>query len=69
MCRTWYMSRSWTPVAVGLYVVSLPSIVQVEGDTVLLLRTGVSRVIVAALVVFALGLWLRRQERVSAPAP
>jgi hypothetical protein len=69
ICRGWYsyLARDWTPAAIGLYVVSLPSIIQVEGDAILLLRTGISRVAIAALGVLIVGLILTRRGRESAP--
>lgn len=71
--RLWYawLARRWTPLAIALYVVSLPTMVQIEGDAVFLFRTGLNRVVVVLVGLMLLGWGLtlyERRRRATAPA-
>ena len=55
--RLWYswLARRWSPLAIALFVVSLPTMVQIEGDAVFLFRTGLNRVLVTVVGLVLLG--------------
>jgi hypothetical protein len=63
--RLWYswLARRWSPLAIALYVVSVPTMVQIEGDAVFLLRTGLNRVLVTLVGLMLLGWALSLFER------
>ena len=63
--RLWYswLARRWSPLAIALYVVSVPTMVQVEGDAVFLFRTGLNRVLVTLVGLMLLGWALSLLER------
>jgi hypothetical protein len=73
--RLWYswLARRWSPLAIALYVVSVPTMVQIEGDAVFLFRTGLNRVIVAlvclVLLGWALSLFDRRRRETATTGP
>ncbi|HVE68531.1 MAG TPA: hypothetical protein VNB64_08125 [Solirubrobacteraceae bacterium] len=67
MYRFWYeyLARAWTPPAIGMYAISLPTLLQVEADSVLLFRTGVGRVLVGAALLTIVGFVLSTKTNVS----
>jgi hypothetical protein len=73
--RLWYswLARRWSLLAIALYVVSVPSMVQIEGDAVFLFRTGLNRVLVVLvglmLLGWALSVFARRREDIDPTDP
>ena len=60
--RTWYvwLASRWSPLTVGLYVISLQSLLTIEGDTVFIFRTALNYEVVALGFVLLLGRLMRR---------
>src|SRR5207302_1882090 len=68
MYRAWYtyLFRWRSPVAVAIYVAALPTMLQIEGDFVLLFRTGINRVLTSIVAITLLAYLVRGTDKESA---